>query len=182
MVIALNMMDEANQKGLNINVKALDKLLGMPVVPTVALMGQGISELFVAAVAAVRQATCPLPQPASKHICDSLQPLSQGAEPPGDTRGVSRAPPAAADAGRGRRSLFPRGTAASTSRNCCRSCSNCAARPQPNCRGRWKKSCMPTAITAPPRCSRPATRMGAPHEGRGWRYWLDELFLHPQWG
>lgn len=23
---------------------------------------------------------------------------------------------------------------------------------------------------------------GAPHEGRGWRYWLDELFLHPQWG
>jgi ferrous iron transport protein B len=26
------------------------------------------------------------------------------------------------------------------------------------------------------------TRIGAPHEGRGWRYWLDELFLHPQWG
>ena len=24
--------------------------------------------------------------------------------------------------------------------------------------------------------------MGAPHEGRGWRYWLDELFLHPHWG
>ncbi|MCK9532148.1 MAG: ferrous iron transporter B, partial [Gammaproteobacteria bacterium] len=27
-----------------------------------------------------------------------------------------------------------------------------------------------------------ATRLGAPHEGKGWRYWLDELFLHPQWG
>jgi ferrous iron transport protein B len=26
------------------------------------------------------------------------------------------------------------------------------------------------------------TRLGAPHAGRGWRYWLDELFLHPQWG
>ena len=26
------------------------------------------------------------------------------------------------------------------------------------------------------------TRLGAPHEGGGWRYWLDELFLHPQWG
>jgi ferrous iron transport protein B len=26
------------------------------------------------------------------------------------------------------------------------------------------------------------TRVGAPHTGRGWRYWLDELFLHPQWG
>jgi ferrous iron transport protein B len=27
-----------------------------------------------------------------------------------------------------------------------------------------------------------ATRFGAPHEGRGWRYWLDELFLSPRWG
>jgi ferrous iron transport protein B len=27
-----------------------------------------------------------------------------------------------------------------------------------------------------------AMRMGAPTVGRGWRYWLDELFLHPQWG
>src|SRR5450759_385230 len=82
MVIALNMMDEAWDKGLHINVKALEKLLGMPVVPTVALMGQGISKLFATAVAAVRAATCPLPQPASKHICDSLQPLSQALNRP----------------------------------------------------------------------------------------------------
>ena len=26
------------------------------------------------------------------------------------------------------------------------------------------------------------TRLGPPLEGRGWRYWLDELFLHPQYG
>jgi ferrous iron transport protein B len=26
------------------------------------------------------------------------------------------------------------------------------------------------------------TRLGPSLEGRGWRYWLDELFLHPQWG
>jgi len=77
MVIALNMMDEAWNKGLHINVKVLEKLLGIPVVSTVALMGQGISELFATAVAAVRAAACPLPQPPSKHICDSLQPLSQ---------------------------------------------------------------------------------------------------------
>ncbi|MGP1680070.1 MAG: FeoB small GTPase domain-containing protein, partial [Burkholderiales bacterium] len=82
MVIALNMMDEAWEKGLHINVKALEKLLGMPVVPTVALMGQGISELFTTAVAAVRAAACPLPQPASKHICDSLQPLSRALNRP----------------------------------------------------------------------------------------------------
>ena len=28
----------------------------------------------------------------------------------------------------------------------------------------------------------PSARLGAPHEGRGWRYWLDELFLSPRWG
>ena len=27
-----------------------------------------------------------------------------------------------------------------------------------------------------------ATRVGAPHPGKGWRCWLDELFLQPQWG
>jgi ferrous iron transport protein B len=27
-----------------------------------------------------------------------------------------------------------------------------------------------------------ATRLGAPREDRGWRYWLDELFLSPHWG
>ncbi len=26
------------------------------------------------------------------------------------------------------------------------------------------------------------TRIGGPYEGKRWRYWLDELFLHPQWG
>ena len=50
MVIALNMMDEAWKKGLYINIKALRNLLGVRLVPTVALMGKGISELFAAAV------------------------------------------------------------------------------------------------------------------------------------
>jgi len=27
-----------------------------------------------------------------------------------------------------------------------------------------------------------ATRLGAPNEGRGWRYWLDQLFLSSRWG
>jgi ferrous iron transport protein B len=44
-VLALNQMDEALKKGLHVNTRALEKLLGMPVVPTVALMGQGISRL-----------------------------------------------------------------------------------------------------------------------------------------
>jgi len=52
MVIALNMMDAAWEKGLHINVKALSRMLGITLVPTVALMGQGISQLFTTAVAA----------------------------------------------------------------------------------------------------------------------------------
>jgi ferrous iron transport protein B len=57
--MALNRMDEASRKGLAINVKALQHLLGIPVVPTVALMGQGLTQLFAAAAGAARSATCP---------------------------------------------------------------------------------------------------------------------------
>ena len=44
-VVALNMFDEARHEGVNINVEALEKELGVPVIPTVAVSGQGISEL-----------------------------------------------------------------------------------------------------------------------------------------
>ncbi|MCD4687718.1 MAG: ferrous iron transporter B [Desulfuromonadaceae bacterium] len=44
-VLALNMWDEAKHLGININDKALEELLGVPVVPTVALTGEGIKEL-----------------------------------------------------------------------------------------------------------------------------------------
>ncbi len=67
-VLALNRMDEAVRKGLSINVKALQHLLGIPVVPTVALMGQGLTQLFAAAASAARSSTCPLPPPPSRHI------------------------------------------------------------------------------------------------------------------
>ena len=45
LVLALNMWDEAKHLGININDKALEELLGVPVVPTVALTGEGIKEL-----------------------------------------------------------------------------------------------------------------------------------------
>jgi ferrous iron transport protein B len=50
MVICLNMMDEATRKGLAIDVKALEKALGVPVVEAIATRGQGIVETFVAAM------------------------------------------------------------------------------------------------------------------------------------
>lgn len=45
-VIALNMVDEARHKGIDIDPEALEKMLGVPVVPTVAVTGQGINRLL----------------------------------------------------------------------------------------------------------------------------------------
>ena len=45
-IIALNMMDEAKNKNINIKIKELSKRLGVPVIPTVALKGEGIEELI----------------------------------------------------------------------------------------------------------------------------------------
>ncbi|AWB26955.1 ferrous iron transport protein B [Halococcoides cellulosivorans] len=44
-VVALNMMDEAAADGIEIDVEALEAELGVPVVPTVAVDGDGIGEL-----------------------------------------------------------------------------------------------------------------------------------------
>jgi ferrous iron transport protein B len=44
-LVALNLWDETKHLGIDIDVAALEKKLGVPVVPTVALTGEGISEL-----------------------------------------------------------------------------------------------------------------------------------------
>jgi ferrous iron transport protein B len=44
-VIALNMIDEAEQRGIKIDVAALSARLGAPVIPTVAVKGKGLDEL-----------------------------------------------------------------------------------------------------------------------------------------
>jgi len=45
MVVALNMVDDAAREGLKVRSYLLEKLLGVPVVPTVAVSGRGIEEL-----------------------------------------------------------------------------------------------------------------------------------------
>jgi ferrous iron transport protein B len=47
MVLCLNMMDEAQRKGIQIDVQKLSNLLGIPAVPTIATTGKGLQELFV---------------------------------------------------------------------------------------------------------------------------------------
>jgi len=50
-VIALNLMDEAEREGLQIDVEALEEGLGVPVIPIVAREGKGLTELIQAALA-----------------------------------------------------------------------------------------------------------------------------------
>jgi len=44
-IVSLNMWDDTRHRGININVARLEKLLGVPVVTTVGVTGQGIKEL-----------------------------------------------------------------------------------------------------------------------------------------
>ncbi len=44
-VIALNMWDDAEKQNIDIDVARLEEILGVPVVPTVAISGKGISQL-----------------------------------------------------------------------------------------------------------------------------------------
>jgi len=44
-IVALNIWDEACHKGINIDVDKLEEMLGVPVIPTCALTGEGIKEL-----------------------------------------------------------------------------------------------------------------------------------------
>jgi ferrous iron transport protein B len=62
LVVALNMWDEAHHLGIEIDPARLEALLGVPVVPTVALTGEGISEL----VKRVPQAPVPAAAPATR--------------------------------------------------------------------------------------------------------------------
>ena len=44
-IIALNMWDDTRHRGINVDVAKLEELLGVPVVPTVGVTGQGVKEL-----------------------------------------------------------------------------------------------------------------------------------------
>lgn len=55
MVIALNMMDEAEKNGYRISVEKMESLLGVPVVPVAAIEGRGIVPLLERAIECARK-------------------------------------------------------------------------------------------------------------------------------
>ncbi|MGB5306230.1 MAG: ferrous iron transporter B [Gammaproteobacteria bacterium] len=181
MVLALNMMDEARKKGLYINSRTLSEQLGIPVVPTVALMGHGISELFTAAANAVREGEYPHPQRPSEHIVKSLQPLSKALHDP-EIQKAFCVP----------YSFLIMQVAANDSYFMDELRQHFPDRLPELVRIRADiDQTLPRPLAEELHADRHhraatlfemATRLGPPQEGRGWRYWLDELFLHPQWG
>ncbi len=54
LVLVLNMYDEARKRGLRIDLEKLERLLGVPVVPTVAVKGEGVREALETAISKVR--------------------------------------------------------------------------------------------------------------------------------
>lgn len=59
MVVALNMADEAERKGIKIDVENLERILGVPFVLTIANKGRGILKLFSEALKAYEKAAKP---------------------------------------------------------------------------------------------------------------------------
>jgi ferrous iron transport protein B len=55
LVVCLNQVDAAKKKGISIDQKRLEKALGVPVVSTVAIRGEGIYELAKTAVTVTKQ-------------------------------------------------------------------------------------------------------------------------------
>jgi ferrous iron transport protein B len=94
-VICLNMMDETEHKGLKINIEKLSRLLGLPVVPTVASRGKGVLDLFVTALKVARNPTIATPKPpqfssdVEEAISDVMEILPKKAEHAGVDKKLS---------------------------------------------------------------------------------------------
>ena len=63
LVVCLNQVDEAKKKGITIDLKKLEQTLGVPVVPTVAIRGEGIYELTKKAVEMAKRKGSKKPNP-----------------------------------------------------------------------------------------------------------------------
>ncbi len=181
LVIALNKIDEAGARGIYVNASALSAGLGVPVVATAAVMGHGIAELFRAAVQAVRDGVLPHAQAPSEHLTAALAPLALWLRAP-EIELAFRVPPPLllAQLAQGdayfhdeMQQHFPERLPELA--QLLASASQALPRPLAEELHADRHHRAATLFEA-------ATRLGAPHQGRGWRYWLDELLLSPRWG
>ena len=82
LLLCLNQVDAANKKGITIDLKKLEQSLGVPVVPTVAVRGEGIYELTKKAVEMARRKGAKKSKPVKygSEIEEKIQKLSSSIE------------------------------------------------------------------------------------------------------
>ncbi|TAK51951.1 MAG: ferrous iron transporter B [Gammaproteobacteria bacterium] len=181
LVIALNRMDEARDKGLYVNAKALSERLGVPVVPTVAHMGMGLTELFAAALEAARAQAGPAPQLLSAHIRASLEPLD-----------ALLARPEIEQAFRVPRPLLLMQLAENDDWFLHEFAEHFPAMlPEVEAARATAQRSLPRPLPDELHADRhyraallyeAVTRLGTREDTEWWKRWLDEIFLHPRWG
>ncbi len=81
MLLCLNMMDEAEKKGVQIDLPKLEGILGIPVIPVIATTGKGLRELFVQVRKAWEEKRRGRVQKFSKDVEEVIQPLVSLLEP-----------------------------------------------------------------------------------------------------
>ena len=79
-VIALNMMDEADRLGIHVDVEMLENLLKVPVIPMIASKGRGIQPCFVKAYQVGQQSLIADPPVYSNDVEEALNILLTGLE------------------------------------------------------------------------------------------------------
>ena len=77
MVLALNMMDTAEKKGIEIDPEKLEKMLGIPVIPTIASHGRGVKELLDKAISCLDECRKPKRLVWSKDVEDKIKEVEE---------------------------------------------------------------------------------------------------------
>jgi len=68
MLVVLNMIDEAERKGIHIDAEKLSSILGVPVVKTIGYKGQGLTEMVRTALQVAKKGKSSNPIPLSKDV------------------------------------------------------------------------------------------------------------------
>jgi len=72
MIIALNMTDLAEKKGINIDAEKMEKIFKVPVISTIASHGRGLKKLMKAAIKSLDEKKSPVTQEWSKDVEEAV--------------------------------------------------------------------------------------------------------------
>ena len=80
LILVLNMMDLAEKSGLEIDVEALERLLGIPVVQTIATRGRGVTRILDKAIELARKPYTPKTFKYGREVEERIEKLQSALE------------------------------------------------------------------------------------------------------